>query len=87
MKDVDKIIERIIEGEDLTVSCSMYEEIIYYIDGKFMSSFENGIQSVTNERSENYVRNSIVDALNDTDYYGMYIGDEDLTGEEEDLGD
>ena len=87
MKDVEKIIERIKEGEDLTVSCSSYEEIIYYRDGKFMSSFENGIQCVTNERSEKYVRNSIVEALYDTDYYDLYIGDEDLTGEEDDLGD
>lgn len=87
MKDVEKIIERIKEGEELTISCSMYEEIIYYRDGKFMSSFENGVQWVTNERSEKYVRKSIVEAFNDTDYYGMYIGDEDLTGEEDEMGD
>lgn len=87
MNEVEKIINRIKEGEDLTFSCSMYEEIIYYRDGKFMSYFENGVQCVTNERSEKYVRNSIVKAFNEPDYYGMCIGDEDLTGEEDCSGD
>lgn len=87
MNDVEKIINRIKEGEDLTVSCSMYEEIIYYKNGKFMSSFDNGEQCATNERSEKYVRRSIMDAFQEPDYYGMYIGDEDLTGEEDCSGD
>ena len=85
MNDVEKIIERIKEGECLTISCSMYEEIINYRNGNFVSTFEDGMNETFKIRKESYVRSNVVRALNAPVYYDMYIGDEDLI--HGDLGD
>lgn len=78
MNDVEKIIERIREGECLTIACSRYEEMINYKNGKFISTFEDGVNETFKVRNESYVRSNIVRALNAPIYYDMYIGDEDL---------
>ena len=76
--NIENIIERIKEGETLTIACSRYEELICYRDGNFISTFEDGINETSKIRNESYVRSNIIKALNAPVYYDMYIGDEDL---------
>lgn len=74
---MDKIINKIKNGKVLTISCSSYEEMFYFRNGKFMSTFDNGLICEARERSESTVRSAISRAQHDPDGYDMFFEGED----------
>jgi hypothetical protein len=79
---MDKIINKIKNGKVLTISCSSYEELFYFRNGKFMSTFDNGLICEARERSESTVRSAISRAQHDPDGYDMFFeeGDAEMVG-------
>ena len=75
---IDEIIKRIEEGEDLTICCSRYEEIIYSKGEEYRSYLEDGIHEVSKKVDEKYIIHQITRAMNNSDYYDLYLGDEDI---------
>ena len=75
---IDEIINRIKEGEDLCIACSQYEETIYSKNGEYMSYIENGIYESTKKVEEKYVIHQITRAIINSNYYDLYLGDEDI---------
>ena len=78
MKTLEEIMTKLKEGESLLVGTCLYEENISYENGEFVSWFENGMDCVTNKRSEKYVERTIIEALNKPDEHDLYIGDYDV---------
>ena len=64
VKTVNEYIDEIKGGKTVTVSCSLYEEYMWFENGKFYSAMENGVHdSITKERSEEWIRDNIGLAL------------------------
>lgn len=87
MNRIEEIINRIKEGEELLIACSMYETTIWYEDGIFKSTFENGYQCILDEKTEKFVVKRIVEAFNEPEDYDLYIGDDDLLASLKEQGD
>lgn len=87
MNRIEEIINRIKEGEELLIACSMYEITIWYENGIFKSTFENGYQCILDEKTEKFVIKRIVEAFNEPEDYDLYIGDDDLLASLKEQGD
>ena len=75
---IDEILKRIKEGEGLTISCSRYEETIYFKGEEYRSYLEDGINESSKKVDEKYIIHEIIRAMHNSDYYDLYIGYEDI---------
>ena len=75
---IDEIINRIKEGETLSITCSRYEESIYSKGEEYRSYLEDGINEYSKKVDEKYIIHEITRAILNSNYYDLYIGDEDV---------
>ena len=75
---IDDIFNRMKQGENLTVACSRYEETIYSKGEEYRSYLEDGINEVSKKVDEKYIIHQITRALHNSNYYDMYLGDENI---------
>lgn len=84
---IDEIIKRIKEGENLTIACSRYEETIFSKGEGYESYLEDGIHEISKKVDEKYLIHQITRAMNHSDYYDLYLGDEDIIKSIRGMGD
>ena len=75
---IDDIFKRMGEGEVLCIACSRYEERICLEGERYESYLEDGINEVSKKVDEKYIIHQIIRALHNSNYYDMYLGDENV---------
>lgn len=75
---IDEIINRIKEGETLSISCARYEESIYSKRGEYRSYVEDGIHETSKKVDEKYIIHEVIRAMLNSEYFDLYLGDENI---------
>ena len=75
---IDEIINRIKEGENLTITCSRYEETIYSKGEEYRSYLEDGINERSKKVDEKYIIHEITRAIVNPECFDLYLGYEDI---------
>lgn len=82
---VDRYLEKIEDGANLTIACSQYEQYYWYSDGEYHTAMENGLYDPKEKVvSEDTVRSDITQALMSPERYDIFFEEE---YSEEDLDD